>query len=368
MPTPPLEPFFLGFSYAHDVDFYYPWEPPDPPRQIDHLYRDLKASGAAWFRPHVVWNRVEPEIPPEAPAPPPTDADVAAYSSRARWSEVDLLVEGAQKAGIRLDLVLGCAYTVQLPKTTVGGEKGWFLPDRVGRERYLNRLALHARAVVRRYKDKVALWQLENELNVAGETLFFRWRHGRGWWSRSFQDQIMRTLHDAVRAEDPGARTTTNFHTDLKIAPFVYSWKSDVRRWAPYLDVIGLDTYPNYLFGLPNLSGMIRGKVRGALGVGLGKPVIIQETGYPAHPGYRLFNEARQARYVEGAIAAARSAGATGYFHYSLTSHERGADDPRWEGRGVPPLQAVERYWGLVREDNSYRPALDAFRRAAAGR
>lgn len=361
---PPLGPFFLGFGYAHDVDYYYPWESPDPKGQLDHLYRDLAASGATWFRPTIFWNRVEPEIGGDVPDRVPTDADVEAYTREAHWGEVDLLIHGAAKAGVRLSIVLGCAYTIDLPWTRVGERRVRFLPDLVGRGRYLHRLALHARAVVRRYSKEVVLWQLENELNAAGETEIFRWRHGRAWWNRAFQDEVIRVLHDAVRAEAPEALTTHNFVTDFKVIPRVYSWKEDVRRWARYLDVIGLDTYPNYVFGRPVLGGVVGWRVRAALGLGLGKPVVVMETGYPVRPAYRLFSERGQAEYLTAAFRSAREAGAAGVFFYALTSHEEGHDDPRWEGRGVLPLQGVERYWGVVRPDGTVRPAFEAFRKA----
>jgi len=354
--------FLLGFSHGHDLDFCYPWEPADPRRQLAHVYRDLKAAGAGWWRPPIFWNRVEPEIPADAPAAVPSSDDVEGYLRTARWDGVDLLVEGASSAGVRLAAVLGCGYTVQLPR--VPG-KGPFLPDAAGRARYLNRLALHARAVVRRYRGKVALWQLENELNIAGETGFFGWRHGRSWWSRTFQDGVLRVLHDAVRAEDPAALTTHNISADIKPIPRVYSWKDDARRWARYLDVIGLDAYPNYLLGWPDRAGVVADKVRAALGLGLGKPVVVLESGFPVRPAGRFFSEARQAAWVSALIPAVRKTGAAGLFLYALTSPEEGHDDPRWEGKGARFPQEVERYWGVVRSDGTYRPAFARFKAAS---
>ncbi|MGZ6143466.1 MAG: hypothetical protein ACXWLM_09010, partial [Myxococcales bacterium] len=310
---------------------------------------DLQAAGAAWWRPPFVWSRIEPEIL--------AAEDVETYSRLARWSEIDLLVDGAARAGIRLAVVLGCGYSVQLPKTPAGR----FLPDAAGRRRYLDRLSLHARAVVRRYRGRVAMYQLENELNIAGETGFFGWRHGRAWWSRAFQDDVIRVLHDAVRAEDPQAETTHNISADIKPIPGIYSWKDDARRWAGLLDVIGIDAYPNYLLGWPNRAAVVAGKVRAALALGLGKPVVVLESGFPARPARRLFSEARQAAYYAALVPAVRAAGASGLFLYALTSPEQGIDDPRWEGKGTRFPQEVERYWGVVRRDGSRRPAFESF-------
>lgn len=346
--------FFLGFSYAHDLDFCYPWEPPDPRRQLEHLYRDLRAAGTTWWRPHLCWNRVEPRLLEVS--------GVEEYASAARWHDVDLMVDGAAEAGVRLAVVLGAGYSVQLPSTGTGR----LLPDAVGRSRYLERASLHARAVVRRYRGKVAVWQLENELNIAGECTLFGWRHGRAWWSRSFQDDLIRVLHEAVRAEDPGARTTHNICAELKHVPGVYSWKADVRRWARFMDVIGIDAYPNYLLGWPNRAAVVAEKVREALAAAGGKPVAVLESGYPVAPARRLFSEERQAEYYASLIPAVREAGASGLFLYALTSPEAGRDDPRWEGKGERFPQAVERHWGVVRDDGTFRPAFEAVRANSA--
>ena len=55
---------------------------------------------------------------------------------RARWDEADLMVEGAARSGVRLARVLGCGYSILLPRTAAGAR---LLPDALGRARYLER-------------------------------------------------------------------------------------------------------------------------------------------------------------------------------------------------------------------------------------
>lgn len=356
-----IHPMMLGMSHCHDVDIIYPWERPDPERQISRAIRDLHEAGASWWRPHLHWNRIEPEVRTViGHRSDVTDSLVRQYSETAQWRVYDLMLEHLAGAGIRVVAVLGCGFTVQLPWAILGDRRVRLLPGTIGRESYLAHLYLHTRAVVRRYHDRVSLWQMENEMNVAGETLLFRWRHGMSWASPSFKNQVMETIHKAVKEEAPQARTTHNFHTDFRIIPGVYSWRRDIKKWAYMLNVIGIDTYPNYLFGRPLLGRLVGAKLRLALRMGLGKPVILAETGYPTRPRWRLFNEEGQARYIAQTFEAVRAAGAEGYFYFCLSSTEDAVGDPRWEGKRAY-LQRVENFWGLIRRGSARKSGFSAF-------
>jgi len=351
---PARQPFMWGFSTGaiRSHRDAYRWIEGGLEEKLQRYASDLRALSAGWLRPHVDWRTVEPvvEEPPLLPADV-TDALVERYSLEdpsKNWSAADLLVDTLGAAGIDVLPVVSGGYTVNQPDLVVDGETTRLTPDLVGAEVYLGLVSLNVRACVRRYRDRVRVWQIENELNVACETVIWGWRQGALWCDRAFLTRLMKTLHDAVEAEDPEARTTQNFHTDLH-------WEEDVVAWADWVDIVGLDAFPNYLEPEPVQGLLVGERVTEALALGLGKPVVVLETGYPTGPAERGYDEEKQAQYVRQAATSTYEAGAAGYFHFTLVSAETG-------GEGV---QAVEPYWGLIRSDGSHKAGWRAYEEAA---
>ncbi|MBU1669728.1 MAG: hypothetical protein KKF41_03140 [Actinobacteria bacterium] len=352
-----------GFSHCGTDDTWYPWSGLDATGRLERLVGDLAASGANSFRPQLHRHRVEPPgwRGPSRPEEVTGD-DVSAYGDAADWGSYDSLVDSLAATGLVPHLVLGAAYDFQLPRVLLDGKMVRATPDIVGRDRYLASLLVHARAAARHYRGRVRIWQLENELNAAGETmLLVRWRSGRCWLDSGFLTAVMEVLHRAVRMEDPGALTSHNFHCQWRIIRGVYDWRRDVKRWSRFLDVVGVDSFPNYLWGWPQLGRRVGAKVAQAVGIARGRPVMVLESGYPVRPRRRGMSESGQADFVREALEATVDAGGSGFYYYTLVSPEGFEVEGPWSNRFV---QSVEPWWGMVRRDDTKRPSWDVYRDA----
>lgn len=353
-----------GFSHCGGYDTWYPWSGLSNADRLARLLADLEASGANSFRPQVHWHQVEGFIADGGPARAEdvTEEMVAAYAAGegTTWGLYDQLVDGMVARRIEPHLVVGAAYDFQVP----GSPTGRAVPDAIGRERYIARAYLHVRAAVRRYSDRVHMWQLENELNGAGEMLLVRWRSGRAWVDTGFQTALLEALCRAVAEEDPTALRSHNFITDIRIIRGLYDWRHDVERWHPFLDIIGADSYPNYLFGWPSRGRAVGKRVAQVVEVARGKPVMVLECGYPVRPAHRGMSEGRQVQYARDAIAFAAEAGACGFYLYELCSPEGFPVEGPWSNRW---LQSIEPWWGMVRKDDTLRPSFYAYREAMEG-
>ncbi|MHB8895255.1 MAG: hypothetical protein ACYC99_08800 [Candidatus Geothermincolia bacterium] len=355
-----------GFSHCAFFDSWYPWSGLPFAERVGRIIQDLTLAGADSFRPHIHWHKVEPFLGAGLLGPEDvTDELVASYAeggSGIDWAPYDLMIDSLAAAGIEPHIVLGAGNDFQLPVSTAGSTCARAVPDCIGKDRYLSHVYLHARGVVRRYRDRVRIWQLENELNVAGETMLLaRWRTGRAWLDRGFRDALIEILCSAVREEDPRALTSHNFHTDMRVLKGVYDWRMDVRRWLKHVDVVGVDSYPNYLFGWPERGAAVGRRVREAREAAGGKPVMVLESGYPVKPGYRGMSESRQASYVCSAVDSAACAGAQGFYYYCLCSPEGFPVEGPWSNKF---FQNIEPWWGMVRRDDSKRAAWFEYRRA----
>lgn len=354
-----------GFSHCAFYDSWYPWCGAPFEERLKRITGDLVRSGANSFRPHIHWHRVEPVLLWDISSVDTVTGEmVEAYATAGEgvsWKPYDNLIDTLARSGMEPHMVLGAAYDFQIPAFQSEGVYLKAIPDNIGRDRYLGSLYLHARAAVRRYKDRVHVWQLENELNGAGETMLFaRWRTGRSWLDSGFLTAIMEVLRDAVQREDATALTSHNFHTDARVLAGFYDWRKDVHRWLAYLDVIGVDSYPNYPFGWPVRGSAVGRKVAQAREAGEGRPVMVLESGYAVRPRHRGNNENRQARYVRDALLSSAEAGARGFYYYELCSPEGYPVEGPWSNRF---FQSIEPWWGMVRRDDSYRPSWFEYRR-----
>lgn len=370
-PTSPPDHFEVGFSLGSFQQGMYPFHHRPLKEKLLRWRRDLEDLGIDTLRPAFPWSEIEPLILyPQLTRKAITEEMVASYArggSGIHYDTLDPWISLLHKRGVSIIGVLGIGYTQSLPFVLLDGKRVRLTPDLVGRERYLALLTLHARGVVRHYRGKVVGWQLENELNVAGETQVWGWRKGKAWHDKKFLTAIIRTLHDAVKKEDPAAFTTHNFHTDLKLLPLFYDWRRDVTHWLPYLDVVGIDIYANYFFGLPLTDRVVGRRVYQARRAARGKPVMVLESGYPSKPRWRGFTEKRQAAYLEKSVRAARAAGAEAFYYFTFTSREDAsylttAPFPFWSKF----LQAVEPWWGIKDKNNTKKPSFRAFQQIMA--
>jgi hypothetical protein len=351
----------FGFSHCYHLHLsLFPWEMTSFSERMAKACGLMKRAGATSFRPHVHWNRVEPVVTdPGLRAGDVTEKMVAAYAEGKPgvfWDETDLMVDGMVSAGLSPFLCLGAGYLHQMPLVALGRNVVMFDDPGVPDDVYLGHLYLHARAVVRRYKDRCSRWQLENELNETPTALLvLKWRNGRRWLSGRFKTRLVELLYRAVRQEDPNALTAHNYAMGQEMIPFVFDWVRDAARWDRYIDIIGFDPFPNYMKGEPILIGKaVSSNLKRVRALGSNKPIYILEDGYPAKPEGRGFSEEGQRRYVEDLLSAAEAERLDGVFIYCFVSQE-GAPGNEWHKRRR--FNDIEDWWGLFRSDGTPRPA-----------
>lgn len=396
LPPPVPRGFVFGVSQGSETAL--PW---------------LQRLGVQWTRVNVGWKHLTPTV-----IEPSLHLDevrgnferVRQLSSKIDWTPVDERLRSVLRCGIRSIVIVGHGYNSNY--AGLNGHPAY--PDRIGREQYLAQMYWTVRAVVERYDGDgiddapgivIKIWQTENELNEAGWTAAWGWRQPvwldglRSAWSDwNFLTRLLQTLHQAVKDADPEALTLMNFHTDLpawmsRLAG-ERGWLQAVREWSPYMDIIGMDAYPNYFDPLP-VAGEAVGKRVALIKTVSNKPVYIIETDYPTGPAILGFLPENQAQFVRDSYQSARAAGAEGYFKFSVVSSPEShkvtiteADvarvhwirpclkNRRWirligwalthtdyiHSHFLAVLQAVEGYWGVVTPDGNPNPAFEELR------
>lgn len=367
----------------------------------------MKELGANSVHPGIRWRKIEREILDASLTVEMVNENPDLVSDYpVDWTAIDNMVNPLADNGFVIVPVIGSGTVNELPR--INGEMA--TPDKLGKENYLGCIYRHARAVVRRYKDRIHYWMIEGEINEAQLTTLFGWRKGGAWSDEKFVTKLIATLHDAVRAEDPEAKIIIAFHTDIHedihhdfrpgfingaVLAGPYHWTEWLEKWEQYLDIVGIDCYSNYYAADPVYGTDLGDRVAAAKKIVQDKPVIVLETAYPtAAPGVVLpdpvaFTEEKQAQYVGDAINSAIENGADGFFYFTLQSKgiastytEADLEALRTLGtafrngdaealvnflienlvyvknRLPAVLKKVEHGWGLIREDGSKRPGF----------
>lgn len=261
------------------------------------LARNLRNAGVDYVRCWFPWSYFEPT--PVDPA----DLDRLLEDSYKEWP-FDDFVNIMSDHGIGLVPVLACGYQRMLPKG-LGIDEDHSL--------YLKRAMIHARLLVRKYKDQIDCWQIENEPNWWPEHSLAGWRSGRSWIEPgSFRDELLETLNTAVHIEDSDALTIINLEADAT--------NLDPGHYADSCDIIGLDFYPNYLSASPINTSVFQ--IADDVGKTTGKPTLVVETGYPSGPGIFGHTSLGQSEYVRRACVQAHqldSVNGIGIWRYSDT-------------------------------------------------
>lgn len=176
------------------------------------------------------------------------------------WSSADRQIADLHAVGVEPVIEVGEGTHYGLPKYngTLAD------PGVIGMDLYLAYQYRFTRAVAHRYRKRgVQLFQIENELNEAllagvyGQRLMTK-----PWGNWTFLTELLATLRQAVKDEDPSLQVTMNFHTDVpKIAHTLLHlpgfYLDAVRDWAPLLDVISYDAYPNMYVASPSLGHLV---------------------------------------------------------------------------------------------------------------
>lgn len=359
-------------------------------------------------RPTFSWRTVEPtaSVTGLTLEDVTSNAAVSDYVLGRDWSGFDSQAKTIADAGLEVTPIIGHGFSSTLP--LVDGIPG--SPDVFGMAEYLARQYLVTRATVERFDGdgvldsptgvKISVWQIENELNQAMLTAVLGWRTpdymdgiSSAWADWSFLTELLATLRQAVFDADPNAQVTTNFHTDIHpgINQFfdLPSWTEAIVDWAPLVDWISIDAYPNYYQASPPKGDIVGERVAMALSASGGKPVFVMESGYPTGPAELGYDEEKQAQFMMDALRSAKAAGAVGFYWFGtqtpdvhsvvitatdlenmslLASAFESGDAATLmsfalnqadyvQGQLKEVGLAVEAYWGLVRPDGSRKPA-----------
>ena len=355
----------------------------------------LKQAGGTHYRPHCPINEAVPELSAQtlkrlkvaATDPATMEAMTADLAANGRWDRMDGLVNTFAGQGIKLILVVGAGYRKEAPLFVMpDGTKDHVGPDRIGRDVYIAMAKWIAGAAVRRYGDRVSLWQVENEINIAWMVSHIGWRvPDKAWGDRKFLDQLItalaQTVHQEGKRAGRPALTTHNFATDgttykdeVKAHEVPITVSEDIAAFGAHdLDIVGVDLYANYFSGWPLQDKKEGGVVADAVAAAGGRPVWVLEAGFPRAPGLRGFTEARQAEYFRGLFDHCYASGAKVVlaFGWFWNPHGWYTDDPKPKPWWSP--QACEQYWSPItvkhRPDGStdvhYGPAMDELKSAA---
>ncbi len=312
-----------------------PVRPPDPRFGVIESYEDPAAAGrlgAAWTRVRFQWAEVQPDGPDDW-EPPITDDELAAELAAGR-EVVGLLIGLPEWARDRRGLPLGLDRSPDDPA---------------------NRWAVFVHDVVERYAGRIDRWIIWNEPDIADKAA------PGHTWDGSIEEffQLHRAAYLSAKAANPEA--------SIHLSAFTFFW--DPGYFARFLDILMadpdaaandyyFDAATAHLYFQPNAVYNILYAFRRVLDDhGLDQPIWLVETNAPPmdDPYWKVDNWTlavslnEQAAFVPQAIASALAAGAERIAVYKLKDTEG-------------DREANPEPFGLMRWDNSRRPAFDTYR------
>ncbi|MGC8848919.1 MAG: hypothetical protein ACP5QI_00395 [Candidatus Bathyarchaeia archaeon] len=285
------------------------------------LARALRNVGVSFVRFWLQWNFVQPRLQ-------------GFRSCTYEWSRMDSFMKALKDGGLEVIPVIGCGYERMLPEGVDPDENP---------SAYVEAVHEAARMVVHRYRGLVDVWQIENEPNWWFAHYAAGWRRGAVWidLEARFRRALLKSLRDAVYAEDGSASVMVNLEVDraLKDLPF----------YAEFCDILGLDYYPNYSHAKPVEASSLIPKAKKVLRE-TGRRLMICETGYPSGPRIMGYSEELQALYVERLLETVASLP-----FIEAVSIWRLSDS---EWRSFPDQ---ENYFGLIGADGVPKPSWQTY-------
>lgn len=261
------KPCAMGFKSAD--------RPQKPVEGVDigsavSLARTLRNVGIDYVRFWLQWNFIQPRLQCSSP-------------SNYEWSRMDSFMEALKKGGLEVIPVIGCGYHRMLPEGVD--------PD-VNPSAYVKAIHEVARSIVHRYRGLVKIWQIENEPNWWFAHYAAGWRRGVVWIDpeAKFRRALLKSLRDAVYAEDESASVMVNLEVDRAL--------KDLSFYAEFCDIIGLDYYPNYSHAKPVETSSLTSKAK-KMFQEAERRLMVCETGYPSGPRIMGYSEELQALYVK---------------------------------------------------------------------
>lgn len=256
------------------------------------------------------------------------------------WSAFDQTVEVARAHNIGIVGILGysAGWASSAPSSAPAADRQFYAP------RSNADFAAYARAVVNRYKDRVKVWEIWNEPNLATF-----WKPAP---SATAYTAMLKAAYAAIKAEDPRATVLIG---GLAAADLAFlKGISAAGGWSSF-DAVAIHTYvapqpessmiPSWL---ANTKAYVASK--GA------KPIWITELGWSTYSGsgstYIGVSEAKQAEYTARSYLMAAEAGVRGIFAYNLVE------------LGTSTTSKLHNY-GVVEGNGRQKAAYRAIRRVA---
>jgi len=298
---------------------------------------DIDALGASIVHSWFQWDLVEENLTaPFITEAQVTEEMVEKYASGEKegidWTRLDDHVN--EYEGLELIMGIGSGWINSLP--LYNGEK--ITPDIIGHDEYIGQIYLHTRACVRRYKDKVSIWQIENEPNISDILITLGHREGNSWNDDEFMTRVLNALERAVKAEDDDALTTINFFIDVN------NYLEDINRWSSIVDIIGVDSYQDIFTPDPLIAAdAVLDKLQKITDSSNEKPVMILETGYSSGPENSNFSEENQKIFIQEVFTRMDDVNACGAMYFKHISSEESS-------AGLFPSK---HYRGLIKADNT---------------
>ena len=256
------------------------------------------------------------------------------------WAKFDQAVEVARAHNVALvgRLEYSASWASSAPGSAPAADRPYYPPSNVAD--YVDYVA----AVVARYKDRVATWEIWNEENSAGF-----WKPAP---SAAAYADLLKVAYSAIKAEDPGATVllggTVGFDKAfLDGIVTAGAWNS--------FDALAIHTY---VAPQPETSMIVSwlDNARAYVAQKGAKPIWITEFGWSTYTGsgasYVGVSEAKQAEYTARTYLHGARVGIRGVFVYNLVEY------------GTSATSKLDNY-GLVEAGGRQKPAYAALRRVA---
>ncbi|NJN65224.1 MAG: cellulase family glycosylhydrolase [Chloroflexaceae bacterium] len=179
--------------------------------------------------------------------------------------------------------------------------------------------------------DRIMAWDVHNEPDH-----YEKWQQGDA-------DDVLMWLG---RMADEIHRLAPNHLVTVGMGQYQNLWQMgpDGRRVIDYSDIVSV-----HIYNPPDTARQL-----GELAARTSKPIILEEFGWPSGPpcSYPTYNEASQEQVYQQMLSAAEGR-VQGIFAWTLRDFDAGPTT-RWDTR--------EEYYGLVRPDDSLKPAAFVFR------
>jgi|GEM_PF-5785348 len=289
----------------------------------------LKELGINWVRLHFSWRDIEKE------------------KGKFDFSFYDEVISKIKENGISILAGIGCGYSLMIPPWVLEEQK-----DKLNLLSYIPQVSRFVHEVVEHFKDKIDIWQAENEINHTSFHVLNNWRE-KSWVLNPIGElSVLVGIISSIKSTSFQSRVVINLEVDN---PNWYSYlKLFIKNGLPF-DIIGLDFYPCYspifspldvIYSEPSRILKLREIINEA--EKFKRDIIVVETGYPAPNGcYTLEN---QAAYIHQACQVVLSSKAKGIFLWEFA-------DQSSKGPEFP-----EHYFGLLNQKQERKPSFETYR------